>query len=210
MLWKALIITGFIAVVISIAYFNWRRQQPIAPGNMGALVQCLEQLNFYKYASLEDVVPLKAEAMTTGYLFGGEALHREHLADAEDLTEGRVKPFLDDLTPQLRALGVQIDSISQEIGGNIDYIVTINGKPYLIYSVAELSAADLWQRTSKQTFALINAHLARAGSEERVYQLYGGHDCRAVLLTPPMYDAIKASKLIADKDMPQPMPTAQL
>jgi hypothetical protein len=210
MLWKAILAVGIFALIVSMVYFISRRQQANAPGNIAELVERLDELGFYKYARPEDIARLKTEAVATGYPFGDEALQREYLADAEDLAEGGVKPFLDDLTPQLRVLGVQIDSISQEIGGDTDHIVAINGKPHLIYSVAELSAADLWQRTSTRTFALINAHLERAGSEERVYQLYGGHDCRAILLTRPMYEAIKASKLIADKDMPQPVSPAQL
>src|SRR2546423_568627 len=50
----------------------------------------------------------------------------------------------------------------------------------IIYVASEIQARDLWQRATTRTFELVNALLAEAGSDEQLYQLSGGNDCRAI------------------------------
>lgn len=41
-----------------------------------------------------------------------------------------------------------------------------------------------------RAFSMINRLLMQAGSNERIYYLYGGNDMVAVFLTPEMYEAV--------------------
>ncbi len=54
----------------------------------------------------------------------------------------------------------------------------------------------------KARFLHVNTLLKRAGSDERLYFLYGGNDTRAVFLTPGMYEAISRSPAIDDYEKP--------
>ena len=210
MLWKALLLISIVTLLACTIYILYQRQYASPPTTIADLQQQLEQLGFYKYAQPSDIARLKVESAASGYLFGDERLHRDYPADAEDLAEGEVKAFIDELAPQLRLLGVRIDSVTQHITDDTDYRVTVNGQPYIIYHANEIHANDLWQRASTRTFALVNALLAKAGSDEQLYQLSGGNDGRAILLTPEMYATIKASQLVAEKNLPQPVPASQL
>ena len=66
----------------------------------------------------------------------------------------------------------------------------------------------MWELTTTRTFALVDSLLREAGSEERVFHLYGGQDKRASLLTHEMYESRRLSALLLQRQMPVPMPGA--
>jgi len=167
-------------------------------------------MGFYRYASPEQIPDLKHEARATGYVFGGEEVARDYDADAEDLAEGGVQDFLDRIRPFLVAQGVQITTIGQDLS-DTGYTITINGRVYALYTEEELTPggmAELWELTTTRTFALVNRLLTEAGSKERIFAVYGGHDNRAVFLTDDMYAALRLSGVLPPQEMPIPMPGA--
>jgi len=166
----------------------------------------LEKLGFYRYAARERIPQLKAEAAKTGYLYGGEHTRRDYLADSEDLAEGGVKHFLEEMQPFLEELGARIESIEEDFGEQ-SYSVEVNGLRHVIYTEDEFRDGNIWELATKRAFAILNDLLERAGSEERAYQLYGGNDLRLVFLTPAMYEAIQASNTLEEKEKPAPVRT---
>ncbi len=80
-----------------------------------------------------------------------------------------------------------------------------------MYTEAELMSGDMgkiWELTTNRTFALVNTLLQEAGSKERVFRLYSGHDTRAIFLTHEMYEALRPSAVLPQHEMPVPMPVA--
>lgn len=174
--------------------------------DLGTLLDQLEKLGFYRYATPGQVSELKAEAAKTGYLFGGEGARRDYMADSEDLAEGGVKRFVDEILPLLEELGVRGVTLEEDFGEE-GYLVFVNGIRLVMYTEDEMRNGDIWELTTKRAFALVNDLLEKAGSPERVYQLYGGNDLRAIFLTPEMFEAIRASGALDAKEMPVPIRT---
>jgi hypothetical protein len=172
------------------------------------LVDHLEHLGFYRYAAPAQVAELKAIAKATGYLFDDEFLFRDSHADAEDLAEGGVGAFLNDLAPLLHIRGVSIATITEQFDDMADYVVTVNGHPYLIYTVDEGRLANLWEIATFRTYRLVNHLLTQAQADDRLYLQYGGNDGRAIFITTAMYTAINASALFSGTDQLIPIPEA--
>ena len=59
-----------------------------------------------------------------------------------------------------------------------------------------------WELATSRTFAIVNLLLREAGSNERIYSLYGGNDLFALFLTENMYDIINKSKFIKETEKP--------
>lgn len=178
----------------------------MAAKNIRGLITRLAKLGFYRYAARERVPQLKAEAAKTGYLYGGEHTRRDYLADSEDLAEGGVKRFLEEMQPFLEELGVRIESIEEDFGEQ-SYTVQVNGLRHVIYTEDEFRDGNIWELATKRAFAILNDLLEKAGSEERAYQLYGGNDLRLIFLTPAMYEAIQSTSAVEGKEKPVPVRT---
>ncbi len=66
----------------------------------------------------------------------------------------------------------------------------------------ELTDAQCWEAAMCHTFLLINQLLEDAGSQERIYGLYGGNDGGAVFLTREQFDLIREAIGIEEADKP--------
>lgn len=180
--------------------------RPVDAGSMSALLDRLESLGFYKYASTDATAAARSRAAGTAFIFGDEAMGRAFHADAEDLAEAGVGEFLKEIEPALKARGVKALTVTEnpeaEDGG---YRVTINGRSYEMYSGSELASGNLWQLTVERAFAAVNHLLANAGSNERIYWLYGGNDNLAVFLTEAQHGAIVESGLLDAREIPTPV-----
>lgn len=131
----------------------------------------------------------------TDSLFGIKA-KRDYPADEERLAECGVKNFIMLIAPLLRANSVIFRPIKEECSRE-GYDIYINKRKFTVYSRAELNASniDLWNLAKKRTFAIINTLLNEAGSNERLYSLYGGNNHWAFFLTKELYDLILKSGL---------------
>ena len=202
-----IIVLGVIVWLMTTKYgqTSLTQENPTSIKTLEDLLNELESLGFYKYTTSEIASKNKAEVLATGNIFGDEETKRLWHADAEDLAEGGVKQFLEEMMPFLQTLNVSIASIQEDFNIDGAYNITINGIKYSLYSEAELKSEDIWDLTSKRTFIILNKLLAQAGSSERVYQLYGGNDQFVVVLTAEMYEAIHKSQILAERDMPIPI-----
>lgn len=55
---------------------------------VAALLNALEAHGYYRHVHPSNILAVKQEALTSGYLFGWEETKRVYNADSEDLTEG--------------------------------------------------------------------------------------------------------------------------
>lgn len=169
------------------------------------LIRQLEQLGFYKYTDAAAIQEVQARILEIGYLFD-ERTQRAYFADEEELAEGGVLDFLDTIDPFLKMQGTIIRDKTEdyEYADGCRYSVTIDGKDFAIYTDEECQnqGLSIWGLSSRRTSHLVNTLLERAGSEERIYMLYGGNDATALFLTPPIFAVIKATSLLPEREKP--------
>lgn len=112
---------------------------------------------------------------------------RGYDADAEDLAEGKVGATILRMADALRAEGVAIGSVADhpedDEGG---YEVVIDGARHVIWTEAD-DGQDAWNLATRRLLEIVSALLREAGSDERLFGVYGGHKGRAVLLTREMH-----------------------
>ena len=160
----------------------------------------LEALGFYKHTGHQFVDELKEKSIKTGYLFWDET-ERIYKSDAEDLAEGFIGDFFNEIAPFLIKEGVIIESYEQSHTGDT-YEIVINHRKFLIWNDEIDSHLDEWELATNRTFSVVNLLLQEAESKERLYSLYGGNDLFAIFLTEEMYETIKKSKLIKETEKP--------
>jgi hypothetical protein len=175
------------------------------------LLDDLERMGFYKYSPDDKIDGLKRTALKTGNIYGyGDATKRYYAADSESLTECGVNRFLQRTEAFLVSQGVIIRAIENECDYPEKYSIVVDGVRFQLFSPAESASADLWDLVTKRSFAMINYLLERAGSPERLYQLYTGNDTSGVFLTEEMYQQILLSGLLTDQGIPQPIEPWQI
>jgi hypothetical protein len=170
------------------------------------LAHDLEVRGFFRYLNSEDAARTKAAIEKDGI----RAIWRVETgrfvlgADAEDLAEGGIVDWLDDLRPTLERMGTRIDEeITQELDDS-RYVVHAGGRDYTIYDLegADAAAAEdgalLWGLSWSRAFGLLNDLLEQAGSGERAY---AGSDVGVWLLTPELFELLKA-ELGDDRERP--------
>lgn len=120
-----------------------------------------------------------------------ERTRRFYFADAEDLAEGGVAVFLQDVAPLLRRLGVAAPTVREDWGES-HYRVTVNGREYQIYDAKELQSDIFWGYAAGRTVRIVNDLLERARSDERAYGYAdpASNDFSVFILTPALRDAV--------------------
>ncbi len=169
--------------------FNWFKKKP-PDSAIEALIAGLEAADFFKYADPQKVPSLKDEMRSHSYPFAFDS-GRESFADAEDLAEGGVGKFLNEIGSFLRRQGVQLGQASDEMEKSEGYWVTVNGQKYLMATAEELQLPP-WEIVTANCFSLVDKLLTEAGSDERVNCLYfGGNEQIAVFLTTRQNEIIQ-------------------
>ena len=167
---------------------------------MNSMLIELEALGFYKHTGQQLVEELKEKSIKTGYLFW-DGTQRIYGSDAEDLAEGFIGEFFDEIAPFLIKEDVTIENYEQSHTGDI-YEIVVNHKKFMIWNDEIDNDLDPWELATNRTFSVVNLLLQEAESKERLYSLYGGNDLFAVFLTEEMYETIKKSKLIKETEKP--------
>ncbi|MGE5703113.1 MAG: hypothetical protein ACM32O_11325 [Clostridia bacterium] len=199
---KLVSISAILVMLMNISVFDSspENSQAISSSQVASLIDQLDAMGYYQYASQKNEII--AESKRSGYIFGDPVTNRAFFCDAENLAEGGVKTFLEDIDPALRLRKVVIKELREEFSEQ-GYFITINGIKYTIYTEKEFESVDTWELSSIRTFSIINRLLKEAGSTERVYQLYGGNEQLAIFLTPEMYDLIKNAKGLDEIEKPK-------
>src|ERR1041385_6258876 len=106
---------------------------------LNELVDTLEHLGFYRYASLEEAEAARAESLQTGFL-DCIAVGRGFMTDSEDLAECGVAQFVEEVRPFLERQGVRFEQITEDFVVNGGYSVEVDGRPSLMYTTEEREA----------------------------------------------------------------------
>jgi hypothetical protein len=154
---------------------------------------------------------IKTEIETYGY--GGVFSHpwRAVSADDEELAEGQVGVFLQELAPSLIRLGVEpLVGKSRFMDGGA-HMLDLPGETVTLVSADEAREDDRnggkrfgfsWGAVGARVLERLNRQIAAAGREDRFHSVYGGNDAQALLLNPPMLAAIMASPGIRPDELP--------
>src|SRR5881227_3926276 len=145
----------------------FRRRRP-SPENV-ELADELAARGFFRYLDPEEAASAKAAVAKQGL----DAIWRVETArfflgvDAEDLAEGGVAGWLDELRPILERVGARLDEDVEQDFGEERYVVRVGGREHLIYDLAGADAAAaedgalLWGLSWSRSLALLNDLLER-------------------------------------------------
>ena len=182
----------------------FRRRKPSAEDVQ--LANDLEARGFFRYLDPKDAERAKAAIAKDGIgaIWRVETGRFVLGADAEDLAEGGIVDWLEELRTTLERMRAQIDEdVTQEFEES-RYVVHAGGRDYTIYDLegADGAAAEdgalLWGLSWSRAFGLLNDLLEQAGSGERAY---AGTDVGVWLLTPELHEALVAV-LGSDRERP--------
>jgi hypothetical protein len=141
--------------------------------NIAELLDELHSIGFYQYVDSSRISVVKAEAYESGYLYGDTG--RCFWADAEDLMEGGVGALFLELQPFLEKQGVHL-AIDEENFLDENYDIVINKEKYILFIQEEVQREEFSEIVTQRAFSIINKLLARAGSKERLFALYGWNE----------------------------------
>ena len=161
---------------------------PPAPPDHAAFLQRLESLDFFTHSSPDSLQRIRAEILRLGWpgVFAHE--RRCFHADAEELAEGGVLGFLEEVSPFLAAEGVAVPDTQDHITED-NYKLRWAGQEHLVYDASDLAREEkepgrLWAIATVRTFSLVNGLLGSTRSQERLYAVNGGNDLFGLFLTP--------------------------
>lgn len=156
---------------------------------------------FFRYLRPRQSIPrMLARIKAKNFIFTAQ-VYRDYPADEESIGEWRGTLFLPDLKHILRANNVQLKSV---IESPTPGKLLINGTEYILCSGEEFnqSVYTIQHIITRRLFAVINTLLKDAGSEERLFSLYGGNDHWGIFLTRDLYNLILKSDFAEDvKDL---------
>ena len=172
------------------------------PDHSPVLVILEEQGLFANYTETE-IHTTKQQVLEHGW----NAIYYEnphfYYTDSENLAEGGVGEYLNELKPYLRRLGVEFTVKNN--WGDHDYTVTMNGEEHLIWSTEEFEKERNGERalirnlSTLRTFSIINQMLSEVDAKEKFYAV---NDMGGVFLTPALKDTICKSAGFRKIDWP--------
>jgi hypothetical protein len=154
-----------------------------------ALAERLDELGYFAYLDADAAARAKQAVARKGadelFRIDDDGRFLIAPADAEDLAEGSVGEFLEELEPLAR-FGAEVESVEDDVSDDgRRYVVRVDGAEHVIYDEAD-SPHDQWPLATARALAIVNDRLARAGTAERLYAQGGGHDLSLWLLTPEL------------------------
>lgn len=197
------IIIVLIIVCIKLLMKNTKKQstEPKQENiNIELLINDLEKMGFYKYTEPKLIEENKQESIRTGYPFGEET-GRQYSADSEDLSEGGVGEFLNEIKSFLDRQKVHFTINNEDFAEQ--YEIEVNNEKVILYTNEELENEDYADLTTRRAFAIISELLEKAGSHERIYALYDWNDQLAIFLTNEMFERINGDHEIEDREKPR-------
>ena len=156
----------------------------------------LEEGGYFKGLPPAKVEALKQVFEQQGWMGIFHDSRRFFLADAENLAEGGLGPFIQEVEPFLTMQGVTLPEIQDDITGN-SYTVRVGGVSHEIYDATEVERDNpcdqpgvIWALSMTRGFRIVDELLAAVGSSERVYAVNGGNDLFAFFLTPELHQTV--------------------
>lgn len=173
------------------------------------LAASLERYGLWSHLSDDARATASAEVASGCYPLDVELLggHVEFFADGEDLAEGGVELFLAEIAPALLRHGVRlaVEAVEQPYRGvgDGDYVLSVNGIRCTVWQRADWDGDDVWRQATVRPLAVVNRLLGAAGSPVRAHTLYaGGNEGIVLLIDPRVAEALHASGLLPEREVP--------
>jgi hypothetical protein len=158
------------------------------------LAERLDELGYFAYLDADAAARAKQAVARKGadelFRIDDDGRFVISPADAEDLAEGSVGEFLEQLEPVLARFGAEVASVEDDVSDDgRRYVVRVDGAEHVIYDETD-PPDDQWPLATARALAIANERLARAGAAERLYAQGGGHDLFLWLLTPELQQLV--------------------
>ena len=173
----------------------WKRRPPAGAQDLAE--------RFHRLGLFDRMDPAEAERANEAVARQGiDALWRIDLrrsifaGDAEDLAEGGVGVFLEELRPYLSERGVGLGNVEDVLSEDASsYAVRVGDEVHTVYdaSIATTdigSGARLWGLSWVRGFQIVNGLLEHAGSRERAYTM---PEWDVWFLTPEQFAAVRSA-----------------
>jgi hypothetical protein len=151
---------------------------------VSTLMAELDSVGFYDLTVKDDLTTVKRLSLSNREVLWDET-NRCTTLDSEMLFEGGVKAILPDVDALLRLRNVRIESLTDRVTDESDYVVTIDGKAYVLWKYK--SRVETEYEAFSATVNLLNGLLLNVGSHDRVYFEYTGNDSMLFFLTEKMF-----------------------
>jgi hypothetical protein len=182
-----------------------RPPSPPSARNEDLLAQ-LEALGFFRYTNPERLNPARHAVLQDGWsgIFGEGG--RLFAVDAEDLAEGGVAAFLEEVKPFLQRLGVAVPPLVDHI--TVEYTLLAGEDQLPIWTRDDFNRdldnepGRIWGVSSARTVQILNQWLQKADSAERAYGVNGGNDFFVLFLTPELFSLIERYSADSSQDAP--------
>jgi hypothetical protein len=144
-----------------------------------------------------------------GYPINLDLLNGWVFADGEDLAEGGVETFLEELAPHLHTLCdlvLKVRAVEVPFGEIRDpiYTVEINDIRCPILYADDLTFEPYWRLATLRPLATVNELLDATPARRRMHTLYaGGNEGLAFVMDPRVPAAMRASGVIPDNETPR-------
>lgn len=180
------------------------------------LAEAIDRAGLWEHLPAEARAKEVSEVASGRYPLSLEALdgHVVFDADGENLAEGGVEQFLAELAPALARHEVMLEvgpvdwgpDDGHELSGN--YVLPINGIRCVILERQDWERQNWergtpWELATTRPLAVVNQLLAAAGSPVRAHTLYaGGNEGLVFLMSPQVAQAMRASGLFPEREIP--------
>jgi hypothetical protein len=176
------------------------------PGRHEDLLAQLEALGFFRYTSPERLKPARHAILQDGWsgIFGEAG--RLFAVDAEELAEGGVAAFLEEVRPFLESQGVAVPPLVDHL--TVEYTLLAGEEQLPIWTRDDFNRdlgsepGRIWGASSARTVQILNRWLQAAQSAERAYGVNGGNDFFVLFLTPELFSLIERSSAASPQEAP--------
>lgn len=201
--YMSLVYGGWVPILTPLSMKLFRRhysdEQMYRPNSWLSLISELDRSDFYKYMEPIKVERAQARVARTGDPFDFST-RRVYDIDAEELAEGGIADFFDDVRSFFTLAGIGPIGVKQNFT-EAAYGLYVNDREYEIYTQSEMEREEnLWLLVAQRTFSILDELLEKGKAEERTYLLATGD--HVIFLTPQQYQIIWSSNLIPLHEKP--------
>ncbi len=165
----------------------------------------LRELGLWRDLS-DDIVQANVDAVAAGgHPWSTEMAETvQFMADGEELAEGGVEEFLEQVAPVMATHGVTLEFETRCDSPEEGYVIDINGVPVEMWGPNAWENDSTWTTATVRPLERLNALLHEVGSELRFHSLYtGANDGIAMLIDPEIVRLLDDHRLLSKGERPE-------
>jgi hypothetical protein len=180
-------------VIIALAFLGCNVKTPNTADTIpqiqnSGLAKELIDNGFLKYADSSKIESLKAEMMSTFYIYNEDNCKIAHI-DAEELAEFSFDFFLPNLNKMLAKRNFKL-SAKKLNNDDRSFDAEINSERVDLFTQKDMDDNSFWDKAPRNFFKKLNKQLSSSNVEEQFYLLYSGNDLQVMLLTSKQFSII--------------------